>query len=190
MRKLWLIPLSLASALAFTGGMHRVVASATQAFHVSGKASGGFQVRTPEGWSDHFGSLGVPLLLTGPEKGGGVPILVVTPMNAQVKAGRLDSAAMKATQDDYRDGRKQYVTAKGGEILGYEEFRSEKWSPDTEANILGVRYRLGDREYAETSYYVTCKGQVVHMKAMLLAEHEKEFANDVRDTVRSLTCAN
>jgi hypothetical protein len=172
--------LLLGGLLAF--GAQQGIASALQSLRIPGGAA----IRAPEGWTNYSVAAGLPMLVAGPETAGGRPIVMVTPMNARL--ARFNADELRATYDQYREGRRAYMRRRGGEVVAFQDFRTERWNADTEAQVVGYRYRLNGTEFVENSYYATCKGHVIHLKSVMLADHEREFAADVANTVRSLTC--
>ena len=153
--------------------------------------TGSVKVEVPEKWQNVSDLFGMPLMLLGPEKGGGRPVISVTPTGKAV-SGRngiyFDAAELERSQKDYRAGREAWLKKYGGKSLSYVPYRVEKWEGVPEAHVLGYRYSLQGAEFAENTYYVICKDKLFHLKTLMRASHEKDYASTLDQAVRSFKC--
>ncbi len=145
-------------------------------------------IEVPAQWQALPDYLGVPLMMMGPELGGGRPVISLTPTGKSyptLKPNELDR-----NQGDYRDGREAWLSRRGGRSLAYLPFRSEKIGT-SEFNSIGYRYVLGPdlkNEYVEASVYVVCRGKLYHLSTLMRAAHENQYSTQIDRVVRSFAC--
>jgi len=146
---------------------------------------GTFNMDVPEDWQQANDLFGIPLTLLGPMKDGSRPILSVTPTGQTVN---FDTAALKKTEKEYQNGRKEWVKSKGGNVISFEPYKTEKWSGITVAHVVGYRYKISEGEFNEHSFYVVCKDGLYHLKTVIRSDSEKEMNSLLNKTVKSFKC--
>jgi hypothetical protein len=174
----------LVGLVAFTAAVSVSQASRGERFQLQ---KGGIKLDIPKHWQDVSDLFGVPLMVLGPEHDGTRPVISVVATGLLAKG--FDDLAMKKEFIDYKQGREDWIKRRGGTLVSFNDYTTEKFSDGIEARSVGVRYKLeDDTEYAEKSYYVVCKNKFFHLKSIVRGSDEKEFGGTVEKTIKSFSC--
>ena len=145
-----------------------------------------FSIDLPSQWQSAYGLYGIPLALLGPEKMQKRPFISITP--AGVGNISFDQKYMAVAQKGYQEGRERWLKRQGGTLIEHIPYQSLKWKGATEVHALGFRYRLNEKKFTESTYYVVCNKKMFHFKTLLTAEHEKDYAIIVQTMLESFQC--
>jgi hypothetical protein len=178
------------AALLLAGAAGAAILHSSPGFAARGRGfdlkHGRVKMDVPAAWQDVTELFGIPLMFLGPEKAGGRPVITVVPTG--IKNASLDAAEMKKAEEEYQEGRREWLKKYDGVALAFNSLTAEKIPGASEAQSVGYRYRIQDVEFIEKSYYVICNKQFYHLKTVLRGGHEQAYAADVASAVRSFTC--
>ena len=107
--------------------------------------------------------LGLPNVWTTPfveGQGRSSLSLTITPASS---AG-WDSAALKKTENEYQQGRKNWASERGYQLTGFLPFSSTKNKNGLPMHTIGVTYTINGVEQFEVSVYLEVKSKLVHAK--------------------------
>jgi|GEM_PF-1563246 len=142
-----------------------------------------FNVQVAEGWVDVKDTLGMPVMLVGPETDEYRPVVSITPTG--LEKFTLDEKAIKSTYGDYRLGRIQWLEERAGKLISFEKFTTESIGKQT-AYVAGVNYEIDGKKFTERSYYFNCGKELYFIKSLV---PEGANSKDAEKTVRSVSCS-
>jgi hypothetical protein len=140
----------------------------------------------PKTWQAAPNLFGVPLILLGPEKYGRRPVISVVP--TQLKNLKFDSEGLNKDAGGYRDGRENWLKKVGGKSIEYFPYARERWSKYSESQTIGYRYKIGENEFIEYSYFVSCGQSFFQLKTVLSAASNSRFGKSTKKIIESLAC--
>jgi hypothetical protein len=115
------------------------------------------------------------------------PVILVSPM--RLKGVQFSETVLNLNSSDYFLGRRRFVNEKRGTILVEESYKKENWAGITEAHSVGYQYRANGIDARERSYYISCSGNVFHVKLLeYKASGDKKFTAENDEIARSFTC--
>jgi hypothetical protein len=133
----------------------------------------------PAGWEHETDVFGTPLVLLGPVKDEQRSVISVVPSGLEVDFAK----ELGKTEYEYRLGRRQYLETVGAELVKFRDYEKTKLNGN-EAHVMGVRYRTGGVEMAETSYYVLCQKKMYFLKTLTRDAGEERAVSDVAQSFR------
>lgn len=147
-----------------------------------GKAS--FDV--PDTWQTTQDLFGMPLMILGPMESeeAGRPTITIT---TTIDPAPLSAQEMKRTQEDYQDGRREWAKGKGGEVLSFVPYHTQKWAHVPVVHCIGVRFQLNDKTYLERTYMFKAGENVLYyMKSLVTEDQVKQYGQELDAIVKSL----
>lgn len=100
---------------------------------------------------------------------------------------KFDEKKMKDSQQQYLSGKEKWAAKRNIKIVGvypYHIFNNDKGH---KVHHIGVKYISKKKLYSENSFYIECKGAMVHAKSLNLVKnfkHELKF----KSIVKELSC--
>jgi hypothetical protein len=152
---------------------------------------GNIKLDVPSQWQIAPELYGIPLMVLGPMGSGPQarrPVITVIPTGIQNI--KFELAKIQEEEKSYRTGREKWLKKFDGAAKEFFPYKKLDWTGVTEAHRMGFRYVLGSTEFVENTYYVVCdkSRSLYHIKTLVSAAQEKEFAPVMDATVRSFSC--
>jgi hypothetical protein len=148
---------------------------------------GNVTVDIPKEWNSVVGYLGIPLTLMGPMKEGSRPLIYVTPTGVVIDKP-MDAQKISQTQDEYKQGRENWLKKQNGTAVKYYPYNNLDWPNNRNVHKIGYTYRITKGEFTEYSYYVTCNNKLYHYKSLMKTDVEKEHSQTVDTILQSIKC--
>lgn len=152
---------------------------------------GSVKLDVPSQWQIAPELYGIPLMVLGPMGSGPQarrPVITVVPTGIQNI--KFELTKIQEEEKSYRSGREKWLKKFDGSAKEFFPYKKLDWSGVVEAHRMGFRYVLGSTEFVENTYYVVCdkNRSLYHIKTLVSAAQEKEFAPVMDATVRSFSC--
>ncbi len=139
----------------------------------------------PEGWQAKEGVFDMPVVLYGPKQGNGRPTIGIVPFDQ--KGITFNQKENLVNQKDYRKYRRAWVEKLDGTVLGFHPYEVQKWK-HAKAHIIGHRFKLGQVDFSETSFYVICDDELFHMKSLYRENEYPDGQKVIMDVLKSFNC--
>lgn len=139
----------------------------------------------PNTWQAAPNLFGVPLMLLGEPTKESRTILSVVP--TQIK-GAFDPKSLAADVDGYKNGREAWLKKMKGQSLEYFAYINKPLNAKAEMHFVGYRYKIGEKEFIEHSYFVTCDNTLFQMKVLFPIVRASLDSKIVDSVLRSFSC--
>jgi hypothetical protein len=144
-----------------------------------------FELSAPTNWANVLPNEN-SFILQGPGVAGRARDVIFVSFTG-IKHLQFNPAGMQARIDSYTEGRRKYITAKGGRVLRYIPYSEHKGLNGAEFHSAGVDYQIGRDTYHERSSYVSCGGTVFQVKTLDFADPDRQDSADAIG--RTFKCA-
>jgi len=139
----------------------------------------------PEGWAGYKKMIGLPLVVTGPQKTNSRLILSITPTSIKEDNSlNFNSAQYKS----YIAGRKKWVKEKGGSVNKIFKYKQTNWKNIKNVHVAGYRYTLASIQFEEYSYYLHCNKSLFHIKSLRRIKEFPKGHEDFNNILQSFNC--
>jgi hypothetical protein len=104
-----------------------------------------------------------------------------------IKNAALNPKSLKTTQDKYRVGRKKWAKKSDAKILLFKDYKNFKNKNKLSVHSVGHNYKQNNKLFFETSYYLECPKNFVHIKTLIYEKHNR-LKSDAARAIESFKC--
>jgi hypothetical protein len=104
-----------------------------------------------------------------------------------IKNAALNSRSLKTTQDKYRAGRKKWAKNSDAEIISFKDYKNFKNKNNVPVHSVGHNYKQNNKLFFESSYYLECSKNFVHIKTLIYEKHNR-LKSDAARAIQSFKC--
>jgi hypothetical protein len=137
-----------------------------------------------EEWTLLKETLGIPFLFVSK---GSSPNSSIGITFTGIKNAALNPKSLKTTQDKYREGRKKWALKSDAQIVSFKDYKNYKNKNLISIHRVGHNYKQNSKTFYETSYYLECPENFVHIKTLIYEKHNK-LKRDAASSIESFKC--
>jgi hypothetical protein len=107
---------------------------------------------------------------------------VITPLTGE----GFDNQDIEKQFKDFQEAKAEFVKEEGGEFLSV----AESLKGENGLYRVSVKYRVGEVDYRDSSYFVFAQGRFIHGKAMFPFQEfdEIKIENEIQKIMSEMTC--
>jgi hypothetical protein len=152
-------------------------------FDLSDKRGAG-KIQLEGKWSLLKQTLGMPFLFVSHKSDPNSSISITF---TGIDNAALNPKSLSSGQSKYRNGRDKWALKVGVKILSFQAYKSIKNKNNITVHSIGHQYKHKSWVFDETSYYLECPKNFVHIKSLIYDKHNK-LGSDAARAVESFKC--
>lgn len=161
-----------------------IISSSYAEVHFLKDNSGSGQVSLKQDWRHLKDSFGIPFIFVSKGKSPNSSIGITF---SGIKNAKINPKALKDTQDKYFEGRKAWANKSDAQTLKFKKYKFFKNQNKIPVHSIGFDYKRNGSTFSETSYYLECHKNFVHVKTLIYSKHTV-LRQDALEAINSFKC--
>jgi len=142
------------------------------------------QITLTQDWTLLKETLGIPFLFVSK---GNNPNSSIGITFTGIKNAALNPKSLKTTQDKYKAGRKKWALKSDAQIVSFKDYQNFKNENKVSVHAVGHNYKHNNNLFFESSYYLECPKNFVHIKTLIYEKHNR-LKSDAARAIQSFKC--